>query len=91
MARPGIEHFVSRKNTYDITIIVNASPIKYDKSKISYEAVVILALGSYDPNRGYTVKYSDGPKENPKGLMSKGTEVFVKHNMNFNVRSNHQS
>lgn len=91
LARPGIEHFVSRKNTYDITIIVNASPIKYDKPKISYEAVVILALGSYDPNRGYTVKYSDGPIQNPKGLMSTGTEVYVKHNMRFNVASTHQS
>lgn len=91
LARPGVEHFISRAKIQDVEIIVNQSRKKYDKLQISFEEVVRLANGSYDPNRGYTVKYSDGPKENPKGLMSKGTEVFVKHNMNFNVRSNHQS
>ena len=91
LARPGVEHFISRAKIQGVEIIVNQSRKKYDKPQISFEEVVRLANGSYDPNRGYTVKYSDGPKENPKGLMSKGTEVFVKHNMNFNVRSNNQS
>jgi hypothetical protein len=91
LARPGVERFVSRPKIHGVEIIVNDSRKKYDKPKISYEEVVRLANGSYDPNRGYEVKYSDGPKENPKGLMSKGTEVFVKHNMNFYVASTHQS
>ena len=91
LARPGVEHFISRAKIQGVEIIVNQSRKKYDKPQISFEEVVRLANGSYDPNRGYTVKYSDGPKENPKGLMSKGTEVFVKHNMNFNVRINNQS
>ena len=91
LARPGVEHFISRAKIQGVEIIVNQSRKKYDKPQISFEEVVRLANGNYDPNRGYTVKYSDGPKENPKGLMSKGTEVFVKHNMNFNVRSNPQS
>lgn len=80
LARPGVEHFISRAKIQGVEIIVNQSRKKYDKPQISFEEVVRLANGSYDPNRGYTVKYSDGPKENPKGLMSKGTEVFVKHN-----------
>lgn len=91
LARPGVEHFISRNKIEGIEIIVNQMRKKYDNPKISFEEVVSLADGSYDPNRGYTVKYSDGPKENPAGVMSKGTEVFVKHNMNFNVRSTHQS
>lgn len=91
LARPGVEHFVSRPKIYGVEIIVNQSRKKYDKPKISFDEVVRLAMGSYDPNRGYTVKYSEGPKENPKGLMSKGTEVFVKHNMKFDVASTHQS
>jgi hypothetical protein len=90
LARPGVEHFVSRPR-HNVEIIVNASRKKYDKPKISYEEVVILAFGNYDPNRSYTVKYTDGPHQNPKGLMSKGTEVFVQHNMQFNVASTHQS
>jgi hypothetical protein len=91
LARPGVEHFVSRKNNNDIIIIIEGNPVKYDKQKISYEEVVRLALGQYDPNRGYTVKYKDGPAQNPKGLMSVGIEVFVKHNMRFNVASTHKS
>lgn len=91
LARPGVEHFVSRPKIQGIEIIVNQSRKKYDKPKISFDEVVRLAMGSYDPNRGYTVKYSEGPKENPKGLMSKGMEVFVKHNMKFDVASTHQS
>jgi hypothetical protein len=91
LARPGIEHFVSRPKTHDIDIVVNAEKKKYSKPKISFEEVVIFAMGNYDPNKGYTVKYSDGPHQNPKGLMSKGTDVFVKHNMRFHVASTHQS
>jgi hypothetical protein len=91
LARPGVEHFVSRPKIHGIEIIVNQSRKKYDEPKISFDEVVKLAMGSYDPNRGYTVKYSEGPKENPKGLMSKGAEVFVKHNMKFDVASTHQS
>ncbi len=91
LARPGVEHFVIRPKIHGVEIIVNQSKKKYDKTKISFDEVVRLAMGSYDPNRGYTVKYSEGPKENPKGLMSKGTEVYVKHNMKFDVASTHQS
>lgn len=76
LARPGVEHFISRAKIQGVEIIVNQSRKKYDKPQISFEEVVRLANGSYDPNRGYTVKYSDGPKENPKGLMSKGTGSF---------------
>ena len=91
LARPGVEHFVSRHHLNDIEIIVNGSRKKFDKPKITYEEVVILAFGNFDPNRGYKVKYTDGPYQNPKGMLSQGTEVFVKNNMNFNVASTHQS
>lgn len=91
LARPSVEHFVSRQDANDIEIIVNAIPKKYNKSKISYEEVVRLAFAKYDPNRGYTVKYTEGPSQNPKGMLSKGVEVFVKNKMNFNVASTHKS
>lgn len=91
LARPGVEHFVSRHHVNDIEIIVNGSRKKFDKQKITYEEVVILAFGNYDSNRGYKVKYTDGPYQNPKGMLALGTEVFVKNNMNFNVASTHQS
>ena len=91
LARPGVEHFVSRQHIDDIEIIVNGLRKNFNKPKITYEEVVILAFGNYDPNRGYKVKYTDGPYQNPKGMLSQGTEVFVKNNMIFNVASTHQS
>lgn len=91
LARPGVEHFVARRHTNDIIIIVNAEDKKYNKPKISYEEVVKLALGKYDSNRGYTVKYTEGPSQNPKGMLSRGAEVYVKNKMNFNVASTHKS
>jgi hypothetical protein len=91
LARPGVEHFVSRKNSNEIELIIEGNPVKYSKAKITYEEVVVLALGQYDPNRGYTVKYTNGPEQNPKGVMAVGTEVYVKDKMRFNVASCHQS
>jgi hypothetical protein len=91
LARPGVEHFVSRKNSNEIELIIEGNPVKYSKAKITYEEVVILALGQYDSNRGYTVKYTSGPEQNPKGVMAVGTEVYVKDKMRFNVASCHQS
>lgn len=91
LARPGVEHFVSKKNDFEIELIIEGDPKKYNKEKISYEEVVVLALGQYDPTRGYTVKYTNGPVQNPKGQMSVGTVVFVKDKMRFNVASCHKS
>jgi hypothetical protein len=91
LARPGVEHFVSRQHVNDIEIIVNGLPKKFDKPKITFEEVIILAFNTFDPSRGYKVKYTEGPYQNPKGMLAQGTEVFVKNNMNFNVASTHQS
>ena len=59
LARPGVEHFISRAKIQGVEIIVNQSRKKYDKPQISFEEVVRLANGIHDPNRCYTVKYSD--------------------------------
>lgn len=91
LARPGVEHFISRHQNYEIEIIVNGHSKKFTKPKISYEEVIFLAFGVYEPNKGYKVKYTDGPYQNPKGQMSKDSEVFVKNKMNFNVASTYQS
>ena len=95
MARPGIERFEARKPTSGepvrIIIIVNTNHIPYNEPKITYEQVVTLAFGSFDTQIGYTVVYSHGPRQNLKGKMAKGTDVFVKNNMQFNVGNPHKS
>ena len=93
LARPEIEHFYSKEKCVDVIIIVNGEPKKWDKKKISFKEVIILAFGSYDenPNIVYTVAYEDGPKENPEDSMTKGTEVFVKNKMIFHATATDKS
>jgi Multiubiquitin len=87
LAREGVEHFYHKEKNPKYTIVVNGTVHHWNKHKISFEEVVILAFGKYDsnPNIRYTVNYSKGPHENPKGSMTKGDEVFVKDKMEFNV------
>lgn len=89
LGKPGTEKFITlRKKT---VIFVNGTPHDYDKEKVSFEEIVELAHVPTQGAAGFVVKYSNGPRQNPKGLMSPGTEVFVRNKMDFNVRSTHQS
>ena len=73
--------------------------ILYPKSRLlelstngyNTEKIVELAHVPAQATAGYIVKYSNGPHQNPSGLMSPGTEVYVCNKMDFNVRSTHQS
>lgn len=87
LARPEIEHFYSKDKHQRITLIVNGRPKPWAEKTITFEQVVMLAFGSYDPNpnKVYTVTYDKGPHENPHGTMDKGDKVCVKDKMIFNV------
>lgn len=91
LARPGKEHFISKP--VNITLIVNARPKPWNKRTISFEEVVILAFGSYDPNpnRVYTVTYSGGVPPKPEGTMVKGQVIIVKDKTNFDVSATDKS
>ena len=89
LGKPGIEKFITLgKKT---VIFVNGTPYDYNKERVTYEQIVELARVPAHGSVGYIVKYSNGPKQNPSGLMSPGTEVYVRNKMDFNVRSTHQS
>ena len=85
----GTEKFITLRKK--IVIFVNGTPHDYKKEKVSYEKIVELAHVPAQAAAGYIVKYSNGPHQNPSGLMSPGTEVYVCNKMDFNVRSTHQS
>lgn len=87
LARPEIEQFYSKDKYLEITLIVNGRPKLWKKSAITFEQVVELAFGSYDPNpnKVYTVTYDRGPHENPEGTMVKGDKVLTIDKMIFNV------
>ncbi len=87
LARPEIEHFYSKAKHHEIMLIVNGKPRQWNKKIITFEQVVELAFGSYDPNpdKQFTVTYDRGPHQNEEGSMVKGEKVFVKNKMIFNV------
>jgi len=89
LGKPGVEKFITLgKKT---VIFVNGTPYEYHKEKVTFEQIVEFAHVPAQGAAGYIVKYSNGPRQNPSGLMSPGTEVYVCNKMDFNVRSTHQS
>ncbi len=60
---------------------------------LSYEDVIRLAFGTYSESSNiiYTVVYSKGPKNNPKGTLVKGQFAKVREGMIFNVSRSDKS
>lgn len=93
LARPEIEHFFSVSKHFKVELIVNGRPKQWTEKTITFEQVVVLGFGSYDPNpnRVYTITYDRGPHENSEGSMVKGNKVYVKNKMIFNVTATDKS
>lgn len=93
LARPKMEHFYSKEKDYKVTLIVNGRPKPWTEKIVTFEQIVFLAFGAYDPNpaKVYTVTYDKGPHANPEGSMVKGDKVFVKNKMIFNVTATDKS
>jgi hypothetical protein len=93
LARPGVEHFVSKPKVVEFTIIVNAREKIWKERTVSFEQVVTLAFGSYDnnPNKGYTVTYCKGLEPKPEGTMVRGSIVDVKNKIIFDVTATDKS
>ncbi|MBV9865365.1 MAG: multiubiquitin domain-containing protein [Abitibacteriaceae bacterium] len=93
ISRPGVEQFaVVAKKPHKITIFVNTRPVEVEACELSFEQVVRLA---YPTPRGgnweYTVKYEDGPCENPEGVLIRGKSVHIQEGMIFNVTETDKS
>lgn len=93
LARPCIEHFYTVEVGFEAVIIVNGQPKKWDKPRISFKEVIILAYGSYNDSSTmvYTVAFEDGPKQNPEGSMLRDSVVFVKNKMIFHATATDKS
>jgi hypothetical protein len=86
LARPGVERFISKEKLSRFVIFVNGREKEWQKRKITYEEVVKLAFPNVSlETSAFTVEYSGGPKQNPKGTISKGDVICVTNKMNFNV------
>lgn len=93
LARPGKERFITRSTPAKFLVIVNAQEKEWHKPTITFEEVVALAFGNYDPNPniGYTVTYYRGHEPKPEGTMVKKSVVRVKNKMVFNVTATDKS
>lgn len=93
LARPGKEKFITKSAPVNFTVIVNAQEKGWNKPTISFEQVVVLAFGTYDPDprKGYTVNYFRGHEPKPEGTMVKNSVVRVKNKMVFNVTATDKS
>jgi hypothetical protein len=56
LTRPEIEHFYSKDKHFKVIVIVNGRQKIWTEKIITFEQVVVLAFGTYDPNpdRVYT-------------------------------------
>lgn len=92
LARPGKERFVTVIKPASYTIRVNGDEKEWKKNVISFEEVLSLAFPSINHDRtAYTMKYSNGPRQNPNGSMDKGDIVYIKDKMIFNVTPTNRS
>jgi hypothetical protein len=75
------------------TLIVNGREKTWNEKEISFEQVVILAFGSFnpDPNMIYTITFKRGNGNNPEGVMEVGSSLKVKEGMIFNVSTTNRS
>ena len=77
-----------------VTIIVEGKPHEWSKDEyITYAQVVTLEVPDYPqhPEITYSVKYKDGPRDKPEGILSPGASVKVRDGMIFSVSQTGQS
>ena len=76
-----------------VTIVVEGTPHEWPEEYISYVQVVTLEVPDYSlhPEITYAVKYKDGPRDKPDGVLSPGASVKVREGMIFSVSDTGQS
>ena len=75
------------------TIIVEGTPHEWPKGEITYAQVVTLEVPDYSqhPEVTYSVKYKNGPRNKPEGVLAPGASVKVSEGMVFSVTETGQS
>ena len=76
-----------------VTIIVEGTPHEWPEEYITYAQVVTLEVPDYSqhPEITYAIKYKDGPRNKPEGVLSPGASVKVRERMLFSVSETGQS
>lgn len=76
-----------------VTIIVNGRPKTVSKDFISYDDVVALAFDTPPTGDGvqFSITYTKGHNDNPKGSLVEGQSVKAKEGMEFDVTPTNRS
>jgi hypothetical protein len=77
----------------DVTIYINGTAKTVKKERLSFEELVALAFDPVPSGDGvqFTIQYSRGHSDKPKGSLIEGQSVQVKEGMEFDVTSTNRS
>jgi hypothetical protein len=81
------------KDHKEITIIINGTAKVIEKERLTFEEVIALSFDNPPTGDGvqFTVQFSRGHSDKPKGTLVEGQSVQVKEGMEFDVTSTNRS
>lgn len=77
----------------DVTVYFNGRPKVMPKDEITFDEVISFAFDQPPTGDGvqFTVQYSKGNSDKPKGTLLEGQSVKVKDGMEFDVTATNRS
>jgi hypothetical protein len=77
----------------EITIIINGTAKVIQKERLTFDEVIALAFDNPPTGDGvqFTVQYSRGHSDKPKGTLVEGQSVQTKEGMEFDVTPTNRS
>lgn len=76
-----------------VTIIINGTAKSVEKERLSFDEIVALAYETPPTGDGiqFTIQYTRGHSDKPKGTLVEGQSVKVKEGMEFDVTPTNRS
>jgi len=88
-----IENTEKNKEPKMVTIIINGTAKSVEKERLSFDEIVALAYETPPTGDGvqFTIQYTKGHSDKPKGTLVEGQSVKVKERMEFDVTPTNRS
>lgn len=82
-----------RNDHKEITIIINGTPKVIQKERLNFDEIIALAFDNPPTGEGvqFTIQYSRGHSDKPKGTLVEGQSVQTKDGMEFDVTQTNRS
>lgn len=87
------EKIDNHKDHKEITIIINGTAKVIQKERLTFDEIVALAFDNPPTGDGvqFTIQYSRGHSDKPKGTLVEGQSVQAKDGMEFDVTQTNRS